>query len=86
MASLVGRWSASRRCVLPGAEHFRALCRAEALINGLGGGDGRVVDPPVEKQHDQHRYIEGAESAANNKFLISPYVARSGRLEGGQRG
>lgn len=55
--------------ILPRAKHFRTLCRAEALINSLCGGDGRVIDPPVEKQHDQHRYIERTKSAAN-KFLI----------------
>lgn len=51
---------------LPGAEHFRALCRAEALINGLRRGDGRVVYSPIEKQHDQHRYIEGTQGAARS--------------------
>lgn len=48
------------------AKHFRTLCRAEALINSLCGGDGRVIDPPVEKQHDQHRYIERTKSAIND--------------------
>lgn len=59
---------------LPRAKHFRALCRTKALINGFRSGDGCVVDPPVEKQHDQHWYIERAERAANNNCLISSYI------------
>lgn len=57
------QWSniAVATALLPGAESFRALCRAEALINGLRRGYSRVVYSPVEKQHDQHRYIEGAQ-------------------------
>lgn len=52
------------------AKHFRALCRTKALINGFRSGDGCVVDPPVEKQHDQHWYIERAERAVNDVACV----------------
>jgi len=58
--------------VLPGAEHFRGLCRPETLLDGPRRGNRGFVYPPVKKQHHQRRQIEGAYGAATHdcRFLV----------------
>lgn len=45
---------------------FGSLGGAEALIDGAGGSHGRLVDAPVEEEHDEHGYVEGAESRVHH--------------------
>ena len=40
------------------ADGFGALGGAEPLIDGTRGLNGSPVDPPVEKQHDEHGQVE----------------------------
>lgn len=54
----------------PVAERATAAHRPEPLVNRSGGVHGRLVDAPIEEQHDEHRYIERAQRRVHHIPLV----------------
>lgn len=61
--------------VEPVAERAAAAHRSEALVDGARRVHGRLVDAPVEEQHDEHRYVERAERRVHHVPLVVGQLA-----------